>query len=203
MDQGGAATRLAALLIEGRPQSRASALRPAGRYFRALSPREVAAWDRVSASKDVVTKLLRASPWVRDHFNYFSEVLVGYGCESRDEAGPGRAFSLGSRTVLRVHPKLNHLGLGFPDAMRADVESLVGVRAQKGAAWFNYSEEFGDVDTLELLIDESVRLARDGSPGVASPVEHVRVEATPPLSKPLNEHSETFGHLGPNVTAQT
>ena len=110
-----------------------------------------------SSRNDVETKLSSVDEWVRAEFGFVSDLMAAVGCESRDESGPGRSFSLGGRTVLRVHPKRHHLALGFPDSLRLDVDALThALRGQQGAAWLNYEPGLYDRDTIEVLVDKGV-----------------------------------------------
>ncbi|MGY1716006.1 hypothetical protein ACI78R_16200 [Geodermatophilus sp. SYSU D01106] len=106
--------------------------------------------------RDLAGALSRASDWVRDEFAYIEDIAAGLGCERRIEGGPGVVFRLGQRKVGHVHPKRGHLGVGLPETMRPDVQALTGaLRAQRGAAWFNYSPDVADRETVELLLTVS------------------------------------------------
>jgi hypothetical protein len=101
---------------------------------------------------------------VYQEFTSLDELLVGAGCERRNESGPGLAYRASGRVVLRSHPKYHWLALGFPEQLRSDVDALTSrVRPQQGAAWFNYSPGSCDRDTVDLLVDEALRLARTGT----------------------------------------
>ena len=63
-----------------------------------------------------------------------------------------------------MHPKRHWLGLGFPEELREDVGALTRrLRPQLGAAWINYTPESCDRDTVDVLVDEALRLARADS----------------------------------------
>jgi hypothetical protein len=112
----------------------------------------------MSGGKDVNAKLGSADEWVRDEFGFVSDLMAAVDCDSHDESGPGRSFHLDGPPVLRVHPKLRYIALGFPDRLRADVEALThALRPQKGAAWLNYGPGLCDRDTIEILVDKSLR----------------------------------------------
>ena len=97
---------------------------------------------------------------MRDEFSFVSDLMAAVECDSRDESGPGRSFSLGGRTILRAHPKRRHLALGFHDSLRADVEALThALRDQRGAAWLNFKPGLCDRDTIEILCDKGLRAA--------------------------------------------
>lgn len=109
---------------------------------------------------ELPTKLSAASDWVRDEFAYITGVAADLGLALRVEGGPGMALLLDERTVARVHPKLRHIGIGLPDALRDDVAALTSaLRAQQGFAWFNYTPDAADRDTVELLLTVSRDLA--------------------------------------------
>ncbi|HET6911156.1 MAG TPA: hypothetical protein VFH54_17640 [Mycobacteriales bacterium] len=107
--------------------------------------------------KDLEGKLASASPWVRAEFAFLVDVGAGLGCDAQVESGPGLAFRLRRQTIFRAHPKARHIALGLPDRMREEVHELTGaLRRQRLAAWFNYSPDSCDRDTVELLISVSV-----------------------------------------------
>jgi len=114
----------------------------------------------VGSRNDVEAKLGLVDRWVRDEFSFVSDLMAAVECDSRDESGPGRSFSLGGRTILRAHPKRRHLALGFHDSLRADVEALThALRDQRGAAWLNFKPGLCDRDTIEILCDKGLRAA--------------------------------------------
>ena len=107
--------------------------------------------------KDLAGTLERASDWVRTEFASLEEFTIGLGCEHDLEGGPGVAIRLAGRTIGHAHPKLGHIGIGLPDAMRTDVEALTGaLRPQQGNAWFNFGPGVADRDTVERLLSLSV-----------------------------------------------
>lgn len=109
---------------------------------------------------DLHDKLAAAEQWVRDEFIWLDEVARDFGAEPAEEPGPGLVYRVAGQKVLRVHPKLKHLGLGLPDTLRADVHALTaGLRSQRGHAWVNYGPASLDRETVELLLDLAVRQA--------------------------------------------
>jgi hypothetical protein len=113
---------------------------------------------------DLETQLTNVDDWVHQEFNSIDELLVAAGCERRDESGPGRAYRMSGRVVLHSHPKYHWLGLGFPEQLRSEVDVLTTrVRPQQGAAWINYSPDLCDRETVDLLVEEALRLAQADS----------------------------------------
>ena len=110
------------------------------------------------------TQLARVDDWVHREFSAIDESLEAAGCGQLEVSGPGRVYSLAGRRVLRADPKRQHLALGFPERLRADVQEMTGaLREQRSAAWFHYRPDSCDRDTVELLLDMALRTATDSS----------------------------------------
>lgn len=105
----------------------------------------------------MTAKLAGVDGWVRAELAALSELAEAHGCVPQEEAGPGRAYRWDGRVVLRLHPKKHHLGVAFPDALRADVAALTGaLREQRRAAWVSYAPDTVDRASLELLLQRAV-----------------------------------------------
>lgn len=58
-----------------------------------------------------------------------------------DESGPGRRFvGPDGRWICRVHPKIGHIAVGFPNARRQEVEATGRLRSQREAAWITMED---------------------------------------------------------------
>lgn len=111
----------------------------------------------VNGRWDLDAKLLAAIDWVRDEYGALAQSADELGCQAVTESGPGTSFRLDGRPVIRLHPKRNHVALGFPDDLRGDVETLTGaLRAQRGGAWLNYSPDVCDRETIQMLLAKSI-----------------------------------------------
>jgi hypothetical protein len=114
---------------------------------------------------DIEAKLAAASEWVRAEYADLANSATEMGCDTVAESGPGTSLRLNGRSVVRLHPKRTHLALGFPDDLRDDVDTLTGaLRAQRGAAWLNYTSEVCDRETVQMLIGKAVSIRQHAPP---------------------------------------
>ena len=125
----------------------------------------------MNGRRDLDAKLLAATDWVRDEYAALAQIADEVGCQAVTESGPGISFRLDGRLVVRLHPKRNHVALGFPDDLRGEVDTLTGaLRAQRGGAWLNYSPEVCDRETVQMLVAKSISTPEaTGSTEVAAP----------------------------------
>ena len=115
----------------------------------------------MSDPSELTSKLERSNEWVRDQFGYLDDLASGLGCARVIEGGPGAAYVWQGRKIAHVHPKRRRVGIGLPDAMRADVAELTGLlRGQRGLAWFNWEPGAVDRDTIALLFELSLDAAK-------------------------------------------
>jgi hypothetical protein len=121
---------------------------------------------RMTDRRDLEGSLSRATTWVQEEFRYIEDIALGLGCERRLESGPGVAYRHGGKTVARAHPKRRYVAFGVSDRLRPDVQALTrALRPQKGVAWFNYSSDVGDRDTIALLLEASFDVCAGSASG--------------------------------------
>jgi hypothetical protein len=114
---------------------------------------------------NIEAKLAAASEWVRAEYADLANAATEMGCGSVAESGPGTSLRLNGRSVVRLHPKRTYLALGFPDDLRDDVDTLTGaLRAQRGAAWLNYTSDVCDRETVQMLIGKAVSIRQHAPP---------------------------------------
>lgn len=128
---------------------------------------------------------MATTDWARSEF----ESLLGFademGCEGREARGPGLTLLLGKAVVVRLHPTLKYLNVGFPNVIRGEVATLTGaLRGQRSEAWLRYRPEVCYRYTIETLITKSAHAAtvRAGS----------RTDSLPPPA-PAHPPSPTTG----------
>lgn len=115
---------------------------------------------------DLEGKLALVDPWVRAEFGFVDDLMRSLGSACSVESGPGMVFEVGGLAVVRAHPKRRYLCLGFPDALRPEVQALTqAVRPQGGAAWLNYAPGLCDRDTVEALVDASLHFPHGETAG--------------------------------------
>jgi hypothetical protein len=126
-------------------------------------------------------RLAETTDWVRSEFENLLAFTNEAGCEGREARGPGLTLVLGTAVVVRLHPTLTYLNVGFPNAMREDVATLThALRDQRGEAWLHYRPDVCDRDTIQTLITKSAHAATMRSRHLVD-----STPAAPPHQSPL------------------
>ncbi len=89
-------------------------------------------------------KLPMVQSVVRERFLALEARIMAQAAKVVEESGPGRGYwdERGDR-ILRLHPKNDHLCVGFPNSMREQVRQSEMLRSQKDSAWINVKDENG------------------------------------------------------------
>ena len=125
----------------------------------------------MDARWNLQSKLLSTSDWVRAEYTALAQAADEAGCAVVAESGPGASHRLSGRPVIRLHPKMNHLAVGFANSMREDVDALTeALRGQQGEAWLNYRVDVCDRETVLLLMAKAMSPREaESSPNRVSP----------------------------------
>ena len=119
--------------------------------------------------KDIDAKLAESDTWVREAYRSLSAICEQHALQVTVESGPGMRFGLGrGRWFCRLHPKLGHIAVGFPNTMRGELDRLGLLRPQKEAAWLNMDQQTPRQTVIDLLERSAARVAQADAAG-ASP----------------------------------